>query len=212
MIYINEYKIYESNIEKDHIPFNYIGQIQYYFSDKNSLLPVRDVLNTQNSGFKTEPHIEIGAENFLKKCMQSNIVQSINKNVKYLFLLTRCQNRILKRHYRQQYIVGYIKIERSINRTDGHGNKWKSVMGETKTVSWDDAIPVLNYYTKNFDRPRISVYGKLDSVMVNVFLNKLKDKEDITDKIIQEIKRLDVENISCIGRSCEFYNVCKRWK
>jgi hypothetical protein len=170
---LNESKL----IDKDHLPLNYKGQIQYYFSDKNSLLPVRDVINSQKKGFKTEPHFENGSENFLKKCMQSNIVKVINNDVKYLFLLTRCMNKKLP-YYKNQYIVGFIKINNilHINKND---NKWKSVQGDIKIVNWNNAIPVLDYYTKNFDRPRIGIYGKFDNIMVNEFLNWFKNKKDI---------------------------------
>lgn len=198
-------------IEKDHIPKNYIGQIQYYFSDIISLYPVRDVMNTQKSGFKTEPHIEIGAENFLKQCMQSNIIQVIKNDVKYLFLLTRCMNKNLENHFKKQYIVGYIKINESldINRDD---KQWKSIKGETKIVSWDDAIPVLDYYTRSFDRPRIGKYGKIDNIMTDEFLKRFDNKKNISDLIIKEIKRLDKNNITCVGKECQFYNtICKRW-
>lgn len=207
-------KIYEesvNSIEKDHLPVDFVGQIQYYFSDKNSLLPVRDVLNTQRTGHKTEPHIEIGAENFLKKCMQSNIVKSINRGAKYLFLLTRCKNRQLKNHYNNQYIVGYLKIENVLN-IHSNNQDWKSLQGYTKIVTWDDSIPVLDYYTKNFDRPRIGKYGTIDRIMATEFLNRFKTKENIVDALIDEIKKLDKDNITCIGESCKFYHtICKRW-
>jgi len=198
------------NIDIDHLPTNYVGQIQYYFSDINSLYPTRDVLNTQNSGFKTEPHIEIGAENFLKECMQSNIIQVIKNNVKYLFLLTRCMNRSLNEYYNKQYIVGYIRIKNvlDVNRND---KSWKSVQGETKIVNWSDAIPVSDYYSRSFDRARIGKYGKIDNIMTDEFMDRFKNKKDITDILINEIKRLDTNNISCIGTTCEFYNKCKRW-
>jgi hypothetical protein len=47
--------------------------------------------------------------------------------------------------------------------------------------------------------------------MVKEFLNRFKDKKDITDILIKEIKRIDKDNTSCIGQTCEFYKNCKRW-
>ncbi|KKN43011.1 hypothetical protein LCGC14_0707370, partial [marine sediment metagenome] len=41
------------------------GRLQYFFHSPSSELPIRDVLDEQKKGHKTEPHIEIGAENYI---------------------------------------------------------------------------------------------------------------------------------------------------
>jgi len=45
-----------------------MGMVQYFYHLPSSKLPIRDVLNEQGKGHKTEPHIEIGAENFCAEC------------------------------------------------------------------------------------------------------------------------------------------------
>ena len=57
------------------------GMVKYFYHSPSSDLPVRDVLgeyNDKNTN-KTEPHIEIGVENFLKKCYQNNICKAFKK-------------------------------------------------------------------------------------------------------------------------------------
>lgn len=82
------------------------GRLQFFFHSPSSSLPIRDVLNEQRSGCKTEPHIEIGAENFLNCCYQSNnIIPFLRSREKYLFLFTKCKNANLSQ-YNKKLIVG----------------------------------------------------------------------------------------------------------
>jgi hypothetical protein len=48
------------------------GRLQFFFHSPSSELPIRDILNEHGKGHKTEPHIEIGAENYINCCYQSN--------------------------------------------------------------------------------------------------------------------------------------------
>lgn len=85
--------------KKDSLASNFLfenleekGRLQYFFHSPSSKLPIRDVLNEQKRGYKTEPHIEIGAENYINRCYQSNnIMPFLKSKGKYLFLFTTCK-------------------------------------------------------------------------------------------------------------------------
>ena len=88
------------------------GMVQYFYHSPSSKFPIRDVLNEQRKGYKTEPHIEIGAENFCVECYQNNIKKFVERKLNYLFLITTCKNKEVNRKYGKdtnQFIVGYIK-------------------------------------------------------------------------------------------------------
>jgi len=103
------------------------GRLQYFYHSPSSELPVRDVLGEQKAkgksvGQKTEPHIEIGAENYINCCYQrKNIVPFLKSEEKYLFLFTTCKCQNLKVHYGEKFVVGYIiKMKRVFIDCNGH--------------------------------------------------------------------------------------------
>jgi hypothetical protein len=55
------------------------GRLQFFFHSHSSELHIRDVLNEQKRGYKTEPHIEIGAENYIFCCYQSNNIMNLRR-------------------------------------------------------------------------------------------------------------------------------------
>ena len=74
-------------------PFNnYTGVFQYFYHCKGEDLPIRDILDTQHKGHKTEPHYENLTENWCTKCMPGRIKSANKRQVPYLFLMTRYDN------------------------------------------------------------------------------------------------------------------------
>lgn len=69
------------------------GRLQFFYHSPSSELPIRDVLNENKKGHKTEPHIEIGAENYINPCYQSYIKSFAKSDEEYLFLFTRCKDK-----------------------------------------------------------------------------------------------------------------------
>lgn len=115
------------------------GRIKFFFHCPDSKLPVRDILNKQGKGVKTEPHIEKNAENYCNKCYQPNvIIPFLRSDEKYLFLFTTCKNEKMKKYYNRQFIVGYITKENALFRTD----HW-AVQGKTFIYSFSDAYPLI---------------------------------------------------------------------
>lgn len=87
---------------------NYGGVAQFFYHCKEQILPVRDILNTNGKGSKTEPHYENLTENWCNQCMNRRI-RSINKHrLDYLFLFTRYYKKNHKNN-NKYLIVGYLK-------------------------------------------------------------------------------------------------------
>jgi len=179
------------------------GRIQYFYHSPSSELPVRDVKNECRKGHKTEPHIEIGAENFLEECYQkNNIIPFLEKSDKYLFLLTRYKD--------ERYIVGYI-IKEYWFEFNGH----YGVRGKTKIYSFKDAYPFKKLVLpgKNPDAIRIKKFNEEDTKKIITHFN---GRKNILAACIKEIKALDENNETCYFADnpdrCPFINECLRWK
>ena len=186
------------------------GRIQFFYHSPSSELPVRDVLSEQKKGHKTEPHIEIGAENYISPCYQSNnIIPFLKSDNKYLFLATNCKWKNHK-HFGKKVIVGFI-IKKGFAKTEaGH----YAVIGDTFIYSFDDGL--------TFDELNYSKNVRLKKVNLNDskrILNHFKGKINKLEDCILEIKRLDKKNKdskkTCKilkGKICNFQKSCLRWK
>jgi len=84
------------------------GVMQFFYHCKDQILPIRDILNTNGKGNKTEPHYENLTENWCNKCMNPRIRSVNSKQLDYLFLFTKYQYSNHK-YYNKYFIVGYLK-------------------------------------------------------------------------------------------------------
>jgi hypothetical protein len=83
------------------------GVFQYFYHCRGETLPIRDVLDTQGQGPKTEPHYENLTENWCTRCARARI-RSANRNAaEYLFLVTRYVNPGSKMDGKR-IVVGYL--------------------------------------------------------------------------------------------------------
>ena len=181
------------------------GRLQFFFHSPSSELPVRDVLNGQGRGYKTEPHIEIDAENFINLCYQkNNIIPFLKSREKYLFLFTTCKSMNLKDYLNRRFIVGYIIKQKIIDCGDHY-----AVQGETKLYAFEDAYPLEILFPSTYKNMRIKKLSKEETRKV---LNHLKTKRNILLECIDEIKRLDRKNLTCKGENCEFRKECLRFR
>lgn len=202
-------------VEKIEIPSRNLkekGRIQWFFHSPLSKLPIRDVTNEVGEGHKTEPHIEIGAENYLSECHQSNISRHLNSDEKYLFLVTECRNKNMEKEYGRNYFVGYIIKEEGLLIRDEEGNEWNTVKGKTFIFPFDEALLYYEVY------PAIYRLKKVDEKDTKKILNHFKRKHNILQDCIKEIMRLDEKNKdedkTCIilrGGKCEYEKECLRW-
>jgi len=183
------------------------GRVQFFYHSPSSTLPIRDVLNEQREGAKTEPHIEIGAENYLAKCYQNNIIDLINNNEQFLFLFTTCRHKKMLQ-YGKKFIVGYI------DRTDydkiGRGkNSRYYIKGKTYLYEFSDSISLSKLgYSEGTRRKCINEKD------CHKILNHFKNKKNIVKKCIDEIISLDKTNETCPakkGKKCPLQKQCPRW-
>ena len=196
------------------------GRLQYFYHSPSSELPIRDVLNEQKQGHKTEPHIEIGAENYWYACYQSNnIIPFLKSDEKYLLLFTTCKNKTLTEFYGKKYIVGYIekqtmgespKHQKSSCQKTGVKSK-RFVKGNTFLFNFSDSISLNVLGFSKFTRVK-----KTNLAMTEKILDHFKGKENILKECVNEIKRLDSNNNTCFrekyGYPCQFEDECLRWK
>lgn len=189
------------------------GRLQYFFHSPSSEFPIRDILNEQNQGHKTEPHIEIGAENYINCCYQSNnIIPFLKCKEQHLFLFTTCKSQNLKDHYGERFIVGYIMKQGLIDC-----NEHYAVRGTTRLYSFKDAYPLRRLFPKHKNIKNIRI-KRLSTEETEKILNHFKGKRNILRRCVEEIKRLDNMNKkkekTCLvlrGDKCQYQNECLRW-
>lgn len=204
--------------DKINLPKIEEGMVQYFYHSPDSKLPVRDIFEKQ----KSEPHIEIGAENYLLECYQRNIKEFVRRDMKYLFLITTCKNKEINKEINikfgknktNQFIVGII-VKKEDFGTGGH----ICIRGCTFIYSFDDSILVKDIFDKNFAQSENK--GKTLSLCRDVFVNNqkinkilkhFKKKTNILNECIKEIKKLDARNPkekTCLvlrGEKCRFQN------
>lgn len=164
--------------------FEDLGYTQFFYTQKDSNLPIRDVMNTHNKGFKTEPFIEMKAENFCSKCYQTNI-NSFTKKLdrRYLFLITNTRDSVVEDEFgRKRWIVGYIEKQRGLAL-----NGRTAVQGPIKLVSFEDAVGLDEINADTGFRSN----KKLDEDQTNKLIDKLEDAENIYDQCLEEVKRME---------------------
>jgi len=147
-------------------------------------LPIRDVLDEQHRGCKTEPHIEKCAENYCWPCDPLNILGFLKSEEKYLFLFTTCRN---LRYRGKRFVVGYIKKGKASFRKR-QGQRWWCVQGPTKLVSFNHAF-VLD---RSVGGPHYKTIRrrKLDERQTAQVLAKLREGPNILRVCIAAIRRL----------------------
>jgi hypothetical protein len=188
------------------------GMLQYFYHSPSSELPIRDVRGENKKGKKTEPHIEIGAENYLEDCYQSNIKRLLHSDAKYLFLLTTCRNKEMNDYYGNQYIIGYIiKEEFGFGEADRENSVF--VKGTTKLFGFQDSISSKKLFGTNLGR---------DGILTNLFVNTAKTERTLAHflskreiplvECMREINRLDRKKETCyFDRKCKHVRSCTRF-
>lgn len=155
------------------------GRLQFFYHSPRSRLPVRDVLNGQGQGYKTEPHIEKNAENHCRKCVQRNVQGFLRSRERYLFLFTRSMNRQIK-HSGRLSVVGYIVKEDYEFRP----GRFYAVSGETRLFSFEDAYPL-----RSDANPR-HMKKTLGRVETGRILDHFDGKRNILNICIAQVREL----------------------
>jgi hypothetical protein len=88
-----------------------VGVFQYFYHCSGEELPIRDILDTQKHGPKTEPHYENLTENWCNECMNGRIKSANRRGLNYLFLITRYQNNNHPEKNGKLLVVGFLYRE-----------------------------------------------------------------------------------------------------
>ena len=204
-----------SNINKiDQISKTYItanfednGRKQFFYHYPYSELPIRDITS------KTEPHIEIGSENYLRCCIQRNTRGFCNSNERYLFLCTRCENRKLREFFGKRFVIGYIekKIWQKMN------NNQLAIIGKTYLVPF---VSELDYkklgfmgrsYAKKFNKKETRKLLKLIHSHKNITNRYIKEMIEKEKNERKKGEAVPIDN-ECLKYACEFKSICLRRK
>ncbi len=172
------------------------------------------MIDSHSVGRKTEPHLEIGAENYIRRCWARNISRFIEENKKYLFLLTVCKNKDPGANYfGKPFIVGFIE-KQTVGQFDANDENRKFVKGATKLFEFKDSVSYSSLFREDY-RGRSSILHNLwvDEEKTGKIINHFKSKEEIKPKeYIAEINRLDINEVTCkFKKECFYRNECLRF-
>lgn len=195
-----------SRVSNSNSKLNYLGREQFFWHYPFSQLPIRDITE------KTEPHIEIGAENYLRACYQPSIRGFCNSQEQYLFLCTTCNNSVVEegKFLGKRFIVGYIRKD-NIIRTNNH----MTVIGKSYIVPFKKE---LEYSPLKIRRGR--AMKRIKTNQVKEILKIIHSNNDITSICISEMieKEKEAKKIKgslpieseCLKEKCEFRSNCLR--
>jgi len=182
------------------------GRLKFFYHYSKSELPIRNVYAKGKNGLKTEPHIEIGVENYWNRCYQDYLQNAIVNNEKYIFWMTTCRNRELPEH-KKRMIVGYLVLQESKEIAEDRS----FFKGKAHLFSFEDSIQVKDLGYTEFPRKKL-----VDEENTKKILKHFKDKQNIVEECVKEIKSKDPENKTCHritkGVDCQFKDECLRWK
>jgi hypothetical protein len=186
-----------------------IGREQFFWHYPYSELPIRDITE------KTEPHIEIGAENYLRCCIQRNIRGFCHSKEKYLFLCTTCRNRVVGggEFFGRRFIVGYIEKKKFIKIGDR-----LAVIGNTYLVPFDSKLSYdglglkRGIFMQKFDKKEdIKKLLRLIHSHSNIRVHAIKEMIEKEENARTKGKSIPID-CECLGQSCEFIDICLRRK
>lgn len=169
------------------------GREHYFQHYSNSKMPIRDITT------KTEPHIEIGAENYLRRCYQPNIKGFLTSQEKYLFLCTTCRNRELDggRGYGKRFVVGY--IEKGMLKDMGTHS---AALGSTYIVPFVESLEYGNLGIK-----RSRGMQRFNDIQTRKFLGIMYSLPNILVDCIDEMIRMEIKERNN-GRVIPIDNEC----
>lgn len=186
------------------------GVAIFFYHSPSSKYPIRDVLMEQKRGYKTEPHIEIGAENYLSACHQRGIAAFLDRSEKYVFLMTRCRSRdaVMRPFYGMKCIVGYITNDESGINCKYEKGDVRYVRGAVCLYSFEDSLPTIELGFHDNAR-----FKRVNEANTRIILGHFKGRENILNDCIKEIIRLDTGNKTCsltYDKPCIHEKVCHR--
>lgn len=86
------------------------GRIAYYYSTKNSRLPIRDVDNSLRMDHVLEPNLESSTYNMFASCNQRIVAKAVEEGSSHLFFVTR-YNGLIDRLQGHPLFTGFYLID-----------------------------------------------------------------------------------------------------
>ena len=98
-----------NSVWQNYTPTAKVGKLCYHLCSKQSVLPLRDVLNDQGENFKPEPNYETATYNWCTWCNQISVHSAVKDSLSHILFITKYYGQ--KREYLWRYfIVGYYEI------------------------------------------------------------------------------------------------------
>jgi hypothetical protein len=77
-------KMLVNNRWKTYNPHKRVGKLCTQYCSKQSVLPLRDMLNDHHHGYKTEPNYETATYNLYSTCHQQSVQAAVRDGVSHL--------------------------------------------------------------------------------------------------------------------------------
>jgi DNA-binding transcriptional MerR regulator len=174
------------------------GFLSFYYSDSNSSLPARGITRPNDS--KIDPNVETGTYGLFSTCQRGMRASVVRRGIETIFY---CTNRGGVRALTGYYKIGWYapmpkkgKHTRPYSRLDDFALAATKRRFTTKGFPLRDLTPYLD--GERLDR-RFRTSLRISSVAVKKLTALLDEVKDETGTYIDEIKRLEEENLKKHG-------------
>lgn len=173
--------------------------LAFYYSDPYSKIPVRRISSENDS--KSDPNIETGTFGLFSTCEVKMRKSTLNKGMKYIFFCTKGREyRVLTGYYE----LGWHTLSPPIK---GYGTKdgvpKRDVVLAASKVKFINPGFNLSELTGYLEGVNISksfrTYRRLDARSTEKLLQLINETDDSTNSYIEEIARLEKENLKKVG-------------
>ena len=170
------------------------GVLSYYYGDSNSKIPVRDI--TRYGDSKSDPNLETMTYGLFSTCEQEMRQSFVKRGMEYLFF---CTNRAHVRVLTGYYHVKWYHIGPALKHRACIDDYWLAA-NEIRFVNPGFPLRDLSGYLWGIrlDR-RFRRFLYLDEQTVQRLISLLQDTREATTEYLNEIKRLQDENLKKYG-------------
>ena len=174
--------MFKTDIWEDYKPKERVGKLCYYLCSKQSILPIRDILDDHGKGNKREPNIETGTYNWCRPCNQTSVRIAIKDGLSHILFITKYTG--YKEDYINRYfIVGYYEIGWVAIKEENNRNITIIKAEKACFVPIDKAYEVTNERWR-----KINLKGKTE-ILTNLRYATQKIAGDLLDEIINHLNK-----------------------
>jgi len=175
-------------------PISRGGVLSFYYGDSNSKIPVRDI--TRYGDSKSDPNLETMTYGLFSTCEQDMRDGFVRRGMEHIFFCTnRAHIRVLTGYYHAKWYHIGPPLKHRKERPD----YWLAA-DEIRFVNPGFRLKDLTGYLRGvrLDTP-FRRFRYLDEPTAQRLLSLMKDTSDRTNEYLQEIKRLENENLQKHG-------------